>query len=134
MLQKRHGQRGGRCGGEHFVWNTGGLRADIGLVRGGGWAALDAEAQQERRSSQRKIEWLRMHVTQSEPTVVFLEEVTGSLTEATTGLRMAFSRMGYATLVLPSSGAGGGAGTELSRENCIFAAVAGTGQLSLAAL
>ena len=104
-----------------FVWNTGGLRADLGLVRDGGWDQLNDEAQMERRASQRKIEWLCTHVTQSEPTVVFLEEVTGSLREATTGLRRTFIRLGYETLMLP--GAGGGAGTELSRANGIFAAV-----------
>ena len=53
-------------------WNTRGLRADLGLVRDGRWNLLDREAQQERRASQRKIEWLREHVYTSEPTVVFL--------------------------------------------------------------
>ena len=39
---------------EHvFAWNTGGLRADLGLVRKG-WDELDAEAQSARRASQRK--------------------------------------------------------------------------------
>ena len=52
---------------------------------------------------------------------MFLEEVTGSLTDAKIGLRRTFTRLGYATLMLP--GAGGGAGTELSRANSIFAAV-----------
>ena len=37
------------------------------------------------------------------------------------GLRRTFTRLGYATLMLP--GVGGGAGTELSRANGIFAAV-----------
>ena len=60
-----------------FVWNTVGVRADLGLVRGGGWDLLDDEARRERQASQRKIEWLRTHVYLSEPTVVFLEEVTG---------------------------------------------------------
>ena len=32
-----------------MVWNTRGLRADLGLVRDGGWNLLDREAQQERR-------------------------------------------------------------------------------------
>ena len=59
-----------------FVWNTGGLRADLGLVRGRGWDLLDDEARSERQVSQRKIEWLRTHVYLSEPTVVFLEEAT----------------------------------------------------------
>ena len=68
-----------------FVWNTGGLRADLGLVRGGGWDLLDNEARKERPASQRKIEWLRTHVNLSEPTVVFLEEVTGSLGDAKIG-------------------------------------------------
>ena len=104
-----------------FVWNTGGLRADLGLVRDGGWDRLDDEARKERQASQGKIEWLRTHITLSEPTVVFLEEVTGSLGDARTGLRRTFTRLGYATLMLP--GAGGGAGTELSRANGIFAAV-----------
>ena len=110
------------------MWNTGGLRADLGLVRDGGWDRLDDEVQKERQA--RKIEWLRTHVNLSEPTVVFLEEVTGSLGDAKVGLRRTFTRLGYATLMLP--GAGGGAGTELSRakgqrhlrggaqEQCIF--------------
>ena len=55
--------------------------------------------------------------------MVFLEEVTGSLADARIGLRQTFTRLrlGYATLMLP--GAGGGAGTKLSRANGIFAAV-----------
>ena len=65
-----------------FVWNTGELRADLGLVRDGGWDWLDEEARKERQASQRKIEWLRTHVTLSEQTVVFLEEVTRSLGDA----------------------------------------------------
>ena len=52
-----------------MFWNTHGLRADLGLVRDGRWNLLDHEAQQERRASQRKIEWLREHVYTSEPTV-----------------------------------------------------------------
>ena len=48
-----------------LVWNTGGLRADLGLMRGGGWDLLDDEARKERQASQRKIEWLRTHVTLS---------------------------------------------------------------------
>ena len=95
-----------------FVWNTGGMRADLGQVRSGGWNLLDDEARRERRASQRNIEWLREHVYLSKPTVVFLEEVTGSLADAKIGLRRTFNRLGYATLMLP--GAGGGAGTELS--------------------
>ena len=39
-----------------FVWNTGGMRADLGLVQSGGWNLLDDEARRERRASQRKIE------------------------------------------------------------------------------
>ena len=104
-----------------MFWNTRGLRADLGLVRDGRWNLLDHEAQQERRASQRKIEWLREHVYTSEPTVVFLEEVTGNLHDVKKGLRLTFARLGYATLMLP--GAGGGAGTELSQANGIFVAV-----------
>ena len=80
------------------------------------------EAQRERQASQRKIEWLvRTHVYLSEPTVVFLEEVTGSLADAKIGLRRTFNKLGYATLMLP--GVGGGAGSERSQANGIFAAV-----------
>ena len=110
---------------EHvFAWNIGGLCADLGLVRKG-WDELDAEAQSARRASQRKMmkrrasqrnmEWLRAQVAQSEPTVVFLEEVSGSFKEQALGLRRAFNLMGYETLMLP--GEGGGAGTELSHAN-----------------
>ena len=104
-----------------MAWNTGGMRADLGLVRDGRWNLLDHETRLERRASQRKIGWLREHVYTSEPTVVFLKEVTGSLQDAKKGLRLTFARLGYATLMLP--GAGGGAGSELSQANGIFVAV-----------
>ena len=104
-----------------FMWNTRGLRANLGLVRDGRWNLMDHEAQQEHRASQRKIEWLREHVYSAEPTVVFLEEVTGNFHDAKKGLRLTFARLGYTTLMLP--GAGGGAGSELSQANGIFVAV-----------
>ena len=90
-------------------------------MRDGGWDRLDDEARKERQASQRKIKWLRTHVYLSEPTVVFLEEVTGSLADVRIGLRRTFTRLGYATLML--HGAGRGAGTELSQANGTFAAV-----------
>ena len=39
----RQGKHRGQRGGALFAWNTGGLRADLGLVRKG-WDELDAEA------------------------------------------------------------------------------------------
>ena len=96
------------------MWNTGGLRADLGLVRDGGWDRLDDEKRKERQASKRNIEWLRTHVTLSEPTVVFLEEVTGSLGDAKIGLRRTFTRLGYATLMLPGEGGGAGKARALS--------------------
>ena len=83
---RKLGEYDGRRAGVHYVaWNTGGMRADLGIVRDGRWNLLDVEARRERRASQRKIEWLREHVYTSEPTVVFLEEVTGSLQDAKKG-------------------------------------------------
>ena len=45
-----------------FVWNTGGLRADLGLVRSGGWAELDDEAQKEYRRRGGPVNAISSHV------------------------------------------------------------------------
>ena len=75
-----------------YFWNTGGLRADVGIVREG-WSAMDNEAKELRRASQRKMAWLRMQVETQQPTVVFLAEVYGTFTEIKKGLQLSFKNM-----------------------------------------